>query len=171
MKRPEATKIVNDLTALQRKESTADFLRIQEMKFVLRPSVPRKLCTLWSDILTDIALAMTDATTESEARKALRRYLMLKAVLIKPERGGGGRLNRNLNLTERLMTSFYKGREDEVWQTAEGIEKSRQKKREAQRKRNRKRNHKGDRVMKTTRKDDVKRRSDRAKILTSDGEL
>ena len=49
----------------------------------------------------DIALGMADATRESKARKALNRYLMLKADLIKPVRGGGGRRNRNINLAEK----------------------------------------------------------------------
>ena len=78
---------------------------------------------------------MVDAAKESEARRALRRYLMVKAVLIQPTRGGGCRRNRNVNLTERLMYSFYKGNEDEVWQTAAKIEEGRQKERVAQQKR------------------------------------
>ena len=49
----------------------------------------------------DIALGMADATKESEARKALKRYLMLKAVLIKPVRSGAGSRNRNINLAEK----------------------------------------------------------------------
>ena len=57
---------------------------------MLRRTVPRKLYTLWSDLLTDIALGLADATKESEARRALKRYLMVKAVLIQPVRGGGG---------------------------------------------------------------------------------
>ena len=80
-----------DFTTSQREESTAEFMIIQETKFTLRRAVPRKLRTLWADIFTDISLGMADATKESEARKALKRYLMLKAVLIKPVRGGGGR--------------------------------------------------------------------------------
>ena len=127
-KKPIASKVAEDLTVDQREKSTTEFLKIQETKFVLRRTVPRKLYTLWSDIVTDIALGMSDATRESEARRALKRYLMLKAVLIKPIRGGGGRYNRNVNLTERLMTSFWKGDEDEVWKTAIEIEKSRQNK-------------------------------------------
>eukprot|EP00495_Collosphaeridae_sp_1-RS-2012_P000687 TRINITY_DN10644_c0_g1_i1.p1 TRINITY_DN10644_c0_g1~~TRINITY_DN10644_c0_g1_i1.p1 ORF type:complete len:90 (+),score=24.85 TRINITY_DN10644_c0_g1_i1:109-378(+) len=49
---------------------------------------------------------MADATGESEARRALRRYLMLKAVLIKPLRGGGGRWNRNTNMTDLWFYSI-----------------------------------------------------------------
>ena len=71
---------------------------------------------------------------------------MLKAVLIKPVRGGGGRHNRNVNLTERLMTSFWKGKEAEVWETAIEIERSRQKKNKRQRMRKSKRNRKGERI-------------------------
>ena len=101
---------------------------VQKTNFRLRRVVPRKLYTLWSDLLTDIALGMADATKESEVRKALKRYLMLKAVLIQPVRGGGARRNRNVNLTEKLMFSFWKGNEDEVWQTAIEIEQTRQRK-------------------------------------------
>ena len=133
--------------------------------------MPRKLNTLWSDIMTDIALGMADATTESEAWLALKRYLMAKAVLIKPIRGGGSHQNRNVNLTEKLMISFYKGNEKEVWQTAVDIEKNRQTKRLLQNKRKNKRNLQGDRVQRLSKKNMVKRRSDRAKALTNDGEL
>ena len=95
-----------------------EFQSIQKKKFMLRRTVPRKLCTLWSDLLTDIALGMSDATKESEAWKVLRRYLMLKAVLIQPVRGGGGHRNRNINLTQKLMAAFYNGNEDDVWETS-----------------------------------------------------
>ena len=69
------------------------------------------------------------------------------------------------------MTAFYKGKEDEVWQTALEIEKKRQKQKVTQRKKRRKRNFKGEKTERTSLKDDVKRRSDRAKLLTNDGEL
>ena len=137
----------------------------------MRGAVPRKLRTLWSDILTDIALSMADGKMESVVRRTLRRYLMLKAVLVKSLRGGGGCRNRNVNLAEKLMTAFYKGDEDEVWHTAQEIERSRQKKRELQEKRRRKRNIKGKIIEGSRQKDDTKRRSDRAKMLTNDGEL
>ena len=83
--KPNASKVVEDLTLDQREKSTTELMKIQETKFTLRRTVPRKLCTLWSDIVTDVSLGMSDATRESEARRALKRYLMLKAVLIKPE--------------------------------------------------------------------------------------
>ena len=107
-KRPMAGRIVRDLTRNQREKSTAEMISIQKTNFRLRRAVPRKLYTLWSDLLTDIALGMADATKESEARRALKRYLMVKAVLIQPVRGGGARPNRNVNLTEKLMFSFGK---------------------------------------------------------------
>ena len=88
---------------------------------MLRHTLPKKLCTLWSDLLTDIALGMVDATKESESWRAMKRYLMVKAVLIQPIRGGGNHRNRNCNQTERLMLSFYKGEEDAVWHTASEI--------------------------------------------------
>ena len=169
-KTPIAGKITRNLTAKQRENSTAELISIQETTFLLRRAVPRKLYTLWSDILTDIALGMADATNESDARKALKRYLKLKSVLIKPVRGGCGYRNRNINLTEKLMISCYKGNEEEVWQTALEIEKSRQRKR-AEQKSKKKRNLGGARIERTSRKDEVKRRSDRVKILTNDGEL
>ena len=81
-KRPMAGQIVRDLTRNQREKSTAEMLSIQKTNFRLRRIVPRKLYTLWSDLLTDIALGMADAKKESEARRALKRYLMVKAVLI-----------------------------------------------------------------------------------------
>ena len=102
-KKPAPGSIIRDLTPSQREKSTLELKEIQKTKFRLRRVVPRKLCTLWSDLVTDVALRMVDAKKKSEARKALRRYLMLKAVLIQPSRGGGCRRNRNLNLTERLM--------------------------------------------------------------------
>ena len=71
---------------------------------------------------------MADASTECDARRALRRFLMVEAVLIQPVRGGGGRQNRNLNQTERLMCAFYEVKKDEVWHTAAEIERSRRKK-------------------------------------------
>ena len=89
-KRPAPSRLTRDLTINQREESELELTSIQETKFILRRVIPRKLCTLWSDILTDIALGMADATKESEAWNALRRYLMLKVVLTKPVRGGGG---------------------------------------------------------------------------------
>ena len=110
--------------------------------------------------MTDIALRMADATKESEVRKASRRYLMLKAVLVKPVRGGGGRRNRNINQTEKLMTSFYKGHEDEVWKTSLDIESCRKKQREKQRKTRRKENLKRGITGGINPKDEVKRRSD-----------
>ena len=96
---------------------------------------------------------------------------MLKAVLIKPVRGGGGRHNRNVNLTERLMTSFWKGKEAEVWETAIEIERSRQKKNKRQRMRKSKRNRKGERIENSRNRDEVKRRSDKTKVLSNGGEL
>ena len=54
---------------------------------------------------------------------------MVKAVLIQPVRGDGAQRNQNVNLMEKLMFSFWKGREDEVWQTAIEIEESRKRKR------------------------------------------
>ena len=106
-KRPVARGLVSDLTARKREKLREELISIQGTKFVLRRVIPRKLCTLWADILTDIALGMADATKESEALRAFKRYLMVKAVLIKPLRGGGGRWNRNTNMTEKLMTCFY----------------------------------------------------------------
>ena len=96
---------------------------------------------------------------------------MLKAVLVKPVRGGGGHRNRNINMTEKLMTVFWKGKEEEAWQTAVGIEQTRQKKIDPQRNQKKKRNLAGDLIGRSSRMDEVKRRSDRAKILTNDGEL
>ena len=113
---------------------------------------------------------MADATKESEAWNALRRYLMLKAVLIKPVRGGGGHRNRNTNLTEKLMTSFYKGK-DEVWHIAKEIEKGRQEKKEPKKTIHRKRDLEGNVIERPSSKKEVKRRGDRAKTLTNDGEL
>ena len=72
-KTPRASKMTRDLTTTQRDKSTEEMLSIQTTKFMLRRTVPRKLCTLWSDLLTDIALGLADATNESEARKALKR--------------------------------------------------------------------------------------------------
>lgn len=54
---------------------------------------------------------------------------MVKTVLIQPITGGGGWRNRNVNMTERLMVSFWKGNEDEVWQTAVELKKVRKKQR------------------------------------------
>ena len=53
---------------------------------------------------------------------------MVKAVLIQPVRGDGAQRNCNVNLMEKLMFSFWKGK-DEVWQTAIEIEESRKRKR------------------------------------------
>ena len=105
VKQPFASKIAMDLTETERKRSSAELISIQGTIFTLRRAVPRKLRTLWSDILTDIALSMADGKMESVVRRALRRYLMLKAVLVKPL-GGGGCRNRNVNLAEKLMTAF-----------------------------------------------------------------
>ena len=80
-------------------------------------------------------MGMVDAAIESVAWRALQSYLMVKAVLIQPVRGGGSRHNRNSNLTERLMYSFYKGNEDQVWLTALEKEKSIHWKRDLQQKR------------------------------------
>ena len=146
-------------------------ITIQKTNFRLRRVVPRKLYTLWSDLLTDIALGMADATKESEARKALKRYLMVKAVLVQPVRGGGARQNRNVNLTEKLMSSFWKGREDEVWQTAIEIEQARKEKKVRQRNRRAKKVGKVVASQPMVKMSEVKRRSDRAKELTNDGEL
>ena len=115
---------------------------------------------------------MVDAIKESEAWRALKRYLMVKAVLIQPLRGGGGRHNRNINLTQKLMTAFYRGNEDEVWRTSTEIEIKRGKNRAAQiKKRSRKRTIQGEWVRGKRPRDEIKRRSDRAKVLTNDGEL
>ena len=116
-------------------------------------------------------MRMADATKESEARAALRRYIMLKSVLVKPVRGGGGRWNRNINMTEKLMISFYKGEEDQVWKTALEIERRRQEKRALQQKKRRKRNLKGDVIERKDDKGEARRRGERAKVLTNDGEL
>ena len=121
--------------------------------------------------MTDIALGMVDATKESESWSVMKRYLMDKAVLIQPIRGGGNHRNRNCNLTERLMLSFYKGEEDAVWHTASEIETSRQRKRALQQKRRTKRTLHGGKIERKSQKSDIKRRSDRAKVLTNDGEL
>ena len=158
-KRPVASKIVMDLTESQRHKSTEELKAIQKTKLRLRRTITRKLCTLWSDIMTDIALGMADASKESEPRRALRRYLMVKAVLIQPMRGGGCRQNRNLNQTERLMHAFFEGKEEEVWQTAVEIEKTRQKKRATQRKRNTKRSLTGDKIERKPQKSEVKIRA------------
>ena len=155
-KRPAASKLTMDLTITQREKSQLDLMSIQETKFALRPVVPRKLCTLWSDLLTDVALGMADATKESEVRKALRRYLMLKAVLVKPVRGGGGHRNRNINLTEKLMTWFWQGREDEVWQTSLEIEKRRCAKRIRRKKGQAKRNLEGDLIKRMGSREELK---------------
>ena len=96
---------------------------------------------------------------------------MVKTVLIQPITGGGGWRNRNVNMTERLMVSFWKGNEDEVWQTAVELKKVRKKQREQQQKRRAKRNRNGDKLTRATKESKIKRRSDRAKVLTNDGEL
>ena len=69
------------------------------------------------------------------------------------------------------MVSFYKGNEDEVWQTSLEIEKRRQDKRTLQKKKRRKRNLQGDVIKRKDDKDEAKRRSERAKVLANDGEL
>ena len=71
--RPAATVVVMDLTSSERKDSTAKLLSLQSTTLTLRRAVPRKLRTLWSDILIDIALGVSDATKESQVRKALKR--------------------------------------------------------------------------------------------------
>ena len=114
---------------------------------------------------------MADATKESEVRKGLKIYLMVKAVLVQPVRGGGARQNRNVNLTEKLMSSFWKGREDEVWQTALEIEQARHKKKFRQQKSRAKKGQKVGASQSMTKMSEVKSRSDRAKELTNDGEL
>ena len=119
----------------------------------------------------DIALVMADASKESEDRRALKRYMMVKAVLIQPVRGGGNHRNRNVNMTERLMYSFYKGKEDEVWEIAMDIEDSRQKKTVPQQEKRTKRSLHGDVIKRKSNTSEVKRRSERAKRLTNDGEL
>ena len=86
-------------------------------------------------------------------------------------RGGGSYRNWNVNLAEKHMTIFYKGKEDDVWKTAMEIEESRRKKRASQKNKQRKRNLKGARINKRAQNDEVKRRSDRAKMLTNDREL
>ena len=96
---------------------------------------------------------------------------MVKAILIQAVRGGARYQNRNTNLTKRLMFSFYKGDEDAVWNTASEIEKGRQMKRAFQQRRRNKRNLKGDKIEQNAQKSEVKRRSDRAKVLTNNGEL
>ena len=68
------------------------------------------------------------------------------------------------------MYSFYKGNDDEVWQTAVKLEEDRQKKRVKQQSRRAKENKQGDEIRKNQRREG-KRRSDRAKELTDDGEL
>ena len=161
---------MKDLTRDQREKSILEITSIQKTSFLLRRTIPRKLYTLWSDLLTDIALGMADATKESEARRAMR-YLMLKAVLVQPVRGGGGRRNRNVNLTERLMFSFWKGKEEEVWQIALEIEGLRRKKKVLREKRIAKKNKNVGNSRKRTKESEIKRRSDRAKALTNDGEL
>ena len=90
--------------------STAELTTIQQTKFTLRHTVPGKLNTLLSDILTDLGVGMADATKESDARYVLKKYLMLNAVLIKPVRGGGDHQNPNINLSEKLKTFFIKAR-------------------------------------------------------------
>ena len=127
---------------------------------------------IWSDLLGDIALGMANATKEIEAWGTLKRYLMVKAVLIQPVRGGGGQRNRNVNMTQKLMAAFWKGKEDEVWKTSLDIENKREKNRTAQmEKRRTKRTRKGKVINMQSHKDSAKRRSDRAKVLTNDGEL
>ena len=127
-KRFVACSIACDFTGDQIEKLKLEVMSIQKTNFLFRRTVPRKLYRLWSDLLTDIALGMVDAKNKSEAWAALKRFLMVKAVLIQPVRGGGGRRNRNVNLTERLVFSFWKGEEDEVWQIAVELEDSRRKK-------------------------------------------
>ena len=81
-KRPAGTKIIKDPTENKIEKSKAELIQIQNTKFTLRRTVPKKLRTLSSDLLTDIAMGMADATKESDAWRVLRRYLMVKAVLI-----------------------------------------------------------------------------------------
>ena len=170
--RPVAKQITRDLTEIQREKSFEMLKSIQKTKFTLRRSVPRKLCTLWSDLLTDIALGMADASKESEALSALKRYLMVKAVLIQPVRGGGGRRNRSINLTQKLMAAFFKGKEDKVWQTSMQIENKRKKSSAAQTTRRRTKRSLNGKVLNQKKKENEgKRRSERAKVLTNDGAL
>ena len=49
-KRPAAGKLTMDLTAIKRESSRVELMSIQETKFSLRAAIPRKLCTLWSDL-------------------------------------------------------------------------------------------------------------------------
>ena len=61
-----------------------------------------------------MALGMADASTESEALRDLKRFIMVKAALIPPVRGGGSQRNRNINLTQKLMAAFFEVNEEEV---------------------------------------------------------
>ena len=121
--------------------------------------------------MTDIAIRLDRAGKESEARRALKRYLMLKAVLIKPVRRWTPLESKNEYDGKTYKTSFYKGKEQEIWNTSLGIEKQRRKNRLDHKNKRGKRNRKGDAIEKRTSKDEVQRRSDKAKTLTNDGEL
>ena len=170
VKAPNPNKVTQELTQEQRSRWANDIMKIQQTKFMLRKTVPRRLCSVWSDIVTDISLSMVDAKTEKEALRAFRRYLMLKSVLITPLRGGGGNKNRNHNLTEKLMKAFYKGKEDEVWIMAEQIENSRQVKRLKQEKARAKKRKRNGSII-SNGKGKTKWKYERAKTLTNDGEI
>ena len=73
---------------------------------MLRLTVPGKLSTLWSVLASDLALGMADATKESDAWRALKKYHMVKTILIQPVRSREERRNRGVNMRQKLMFSF-----------------------------------------------------------------
>ena len=70
-----------DLKVSQRKESNVKLMSYEETKFLLRRVVPRKPRTLWSHIITDIALGEADAKNENHDKKALRRLSYAESCL------------------------------------------------------------------------------------------
>ena len=69
------------------------------------------------------------------------------------------------------MSTFWKGKENEVWQIAIELEELRRKKRALKVWRKVKKNEQGGNVQRRTKESEVKRKSNRAKALTNDGEL
>ena len=84
------------------------------MQFTLVRAIPKKFCTQWVDLLTDIALEkMIDTTMENEARRVFKRYRMVKASLMTFVRGGERRRNCSANLAENLISAFLRGGEED----------------------------------------------------------
>ena len=126
-------KVKADLTGEEREEWRSK-IRATYTRFDVLTDIPAKLRRLWGECYKKTDLKLARAKSEAACFAAELEYYKLKAVLVKPDKGGKKRQKQNLGWYRKQMTRWLAGEVDECWTEATKIQSRRQAQRQRKKK-------------------------------------